>query len=172
MRFANRVLAEMEDRGGEYGAGMTLRHALNQMLQRAYAAAGNDGPGAPPAYPAAHPDVIAVTAIDERSNLYDHANIGAYVDLAAPGVDVMTAASGGAYDLASGTSFAAAHVSGVVALMLARSPRLTRERALAGLTASASDLGPPGRDERFGAGCVNAHAALLGMTVETSGSPP
>lgn len=136
------------------------------------AAAGNGGPEAPPAYPAAHPDVIAVTAIDERKGLYDHANVGDYIDLAAPGVDVMAAANGGAYDFASGTSFAAAHVSGVIALMLARSPRMDRARALAGLAATADDLGPPGRDNRFGAGCINAHAALLGMAVETSGSPP
>lgn len=136
------------------------------------AAAGNGGPDAPPAYPAAHPAVIAVTAIDERKGLYAHANVGSYIDLAAPGVEVMAAAKDGAYDLASGTSFAAAHVAGVVALMLARSPRLSRERALASLVATAIDLGPPGPDERFGAGCINAHAALLGMSLETSGSAP
>ncbi|MFV0368826.1 MAG: S8 family peptidase, partial [Hyphomicrobiaceae bacterium] len=88
------------------------------------AAAGNGGPEAPAALPAAQPSVIAVTAVDGAHQLYQHANVGPYVDLAAPGVDIMTANPGGTYDLASGTSFAAAHVSAVAALLLAKSSRL------------------------------------------------
>ena len=127
------------------------------------AAAGNDGPKSPPLFPAAHPAVIAVTAIDDHKNLYEHANIGPYVDVAAPGVDIMAAAKDGAYDLASGTSFAAAHVSAVAALILSRSPRLGRNKVLDQLTTTASDLGPPGRDERYGAGCINALRALSSL---------
>lgn len=132
------------------------------------AAAGNGGPTAAPAYPAANPTVIAVTAIDKAKNLYADANIGDYIDVAAPGVDVMAAASGGAYDLASGTSFAAAHVSAVTALMLSHTPGLSRDRIVAQLKDTALDLGTPGADERFGAGCINALRALLGTAVETS----
>lgn len=134
------------------------------------AAAGNGGPSAPPAYPAADPAVVAVTAIDDRKSLYTHANIGPYIDVAAPGVDVMAAAIGGTYDLASGTSFAAAHVSAVIALVLDQSPGLGRDRIVARVKEAALDLGPPGADDRFGAGCINALRALLGVAVETSGS--
>ncbi|MCB1528561.1 MAG: S8 family serine peptidase [Hyphomicrobiaceae bacterium] len=133
------------------------------------AAAGNGGPTAPAAFPAAHPSVIAVTAIDSGRQLYRHANLGRYVDLAAPGVDIMAASPGGNYDLSSGTSFAAAHVSAVAALLLAKSSRLDREKLLSLLTSTATDLGPPGRDEQFGAGCVNALRALTGQAVLTSG---
>jgi len=132
------------------------------------AAAGNGGPEAPPAYPAADPAVIAVTAIDAHKNLYANANVGTYIDIAAPGVDVMAAAKGGTYDLASGTSFAAAHVSAVTALVLGHASGLGRDRVVAQLKETASDLGPPGEDEQFGAGCINALRALIGMSVETS----
>ena len=88
------------------------------------AAAGNDGAGAPPAYPGADPHVIAVSALDAQSRLYDHANRGAYVALAAPGVDVLVAAPAGAYDLTSGTSVACAEISGIAALLLEKNPDL------------------------------------------------
>lgn len=133
------------------------------------AAAGNGGPQAPPAFPAAHPDVIAVTAIGEDKELYEHANIGDYIDVAAPGVDVIAAARDGAYDLASGTSFAAAHVSAVTALLLSKSPRLVRQQILEQITQTAADLGEPGPDAHFGAGCINALKALQGVNVMTSG---
>ncbi|MFV0368362.1 MAG: S8 family serine peptidase, partial [Hyphomicrobiaceae bacterium] len=85
------------------------------------------------------------------------------------GVDIMTANPGGTYDLASGTSFAAAHVSAVAALLLAKSSRLDRDKLLAQLKATATDLGPPGPDEKYGAGCVNALRALTRQAVMTSG---
>ena len=124
------------------------------------AAAGNGGPDAKPAFPASHEAVISVTAIDDDRQLYPHANVGAYVDLAAPGVEVMAPAAGNGYDLASGTSIAAAHVSGVAALMLAAEPTLKREALLERLKATAMDLGTPGPDPQFGAGCINAARAL------------
>ena len=136
------------------------------------AAAGNDGPQAPPAFPAAHPSVIAVTAIDEKNALYSHANVGDYVDLAAPGVGIMAAARDGAYDLANGTSFAAPHVSAVAALILSKSPRMDRSKLLGLLRDTAADLGPPGPDVQFGAGCINALEALTRMSLLTSGNPP
>jgi subtilisin family serine protease len=136
------------------------------------AAAGNDGPQAPPAFPAAHPSVIAVTAIDEKNALYTHANVGDYVDLAAPGVGIMAAARDGAYDLANGTSFAAPHVSAVAALILSKSPRMDRSKLLGLLRDTAADLGPPGPDVQFGAGCINALEALTRMSLLTSGNPP
>ena len=123
-------------------------------------AAGNAGPGKPPAYPAAHAGVIAVTATDQNDALYTMANRGSYVAVAAPGVDIITTTPGGGYEFMSGTSIATAHVTGVVALVLERHPEFKAD-AMAQLLANASvDLGPKGVDSAFGAGLVDAVAAL------------
>ena len=70
------------------------------------AAAGNNGAGAEPAYPAAYPGVIAVTAVDQDLNVYRRATQGAYIDLAGPGVNVWTASAQGSGALRTGTSYA------------------------------------------------------------------
>jgi subtilisin family serine protease len=129
------------------------------------AAAGNGGSSAPPAYPAAYPGVIAVTAIDATDKRYAHANRGTYIAISAPGVDILAPADGGRHAFLSGTSFAAAHVSGIVALLLERSRSLQPEGALAVLSDNAVDLGPAGRDEDFGFGRADAFAALRGLAV-------
>jgi subtilisin family serine protease len=132
------------------------------------AAAGNAGHGAPPAFPAAYPEVIAVTATDAGDRLYEVANTGPYVAIAAPGVDILVPVPGGTHDLKSGTSYAAAHVSAIVALMLELDPRLSSEAARRRLAAGAVDLGAPGKDEEFGAGRVNAALSLSANTSATS----
>lgn len=123
------------------------------------AAAGNHGPGAPYGFPAAYDSVIAVTATDEKDALMAGANRGAYVFVAAPGVDMLAPIPDG-IDVVTGTSFAAAIVSGVVANLLRetsdRSPAAV-EKALA---ATARDLGHAGFDEDFGHGLVDARAAI------------
>lgn len=128
------------------------------------AAAGNGGPKAAPAYPAAYQGVIAVTATDVADRLYSHANRGRYISVAAPGVDVLAPSGNHAHQMLSGTSYAAAHVSGIVALMVERYPALDADAARLALTASAIDLGPPGPDDQFGAGRVNAFATLRAVT--------
>ena len=80
------------------------------------AAAGNGGPDALPGYPAAYAEVIAVTAVDRNRASYDHANRGTYIDMAAPGVQILAALPGGKEGLLSGTSFAAPFVTAVVAV--------------------------------------------------------
>jgi subtilisin family serine protease len=81
---------------------LSLSGPANAMLQKAIeaaqakgiviiAAVGNNGAGAQPSYPAAYPGVVAVTAVDQKLNVYRRATRGAYVDLSAPGVDVWTA---------------------------------------------------------------------------------
>ena len=114
-------------------------------------------PDVPPAFPGADPHVIAVSAIDDQSRLYDHANRGAYVALAAPGVDVLVAAPGGAYDLTSGTSVACAEVSGIAALLLERRPDLDGPALRQVLRASARALKTA---PEAGAGLADAQAAL------------
>ena len=124
------------------------------------AAVGNQGPKSPPLYPAADKHVIGVTATDEDDKLYKGANVGAQVAVAAPGVDVMVPAPAEAYQITTGTSVAAAHVSGVAALLIERHPNVDATTVLEVLTASATKLGTEKRDDRFGWGLIDPLAAL------------
>lgn len=94
-----------------------------------FAAAGNGGPQAPPAYPAAYDRVVAVTAIDVAGRLYKHANRGSYIDFAAPGVDIWVAGrKGGTYS--SGTSLAVPYALGTAAIVMRENPAMPRDLAL------------------------------------------
>jgi subtilisin family serine protease len=104
--------------------------------------------------------VIAVTAVDEADRRYEHANRGSYVAVAAPGVDILAPVERGGYAYVSGTSFAAAYVSGIAALLLERDPNLDPKSVADLLATAAEDLGPVGRDDDFGAGRVDAYASL------------
>jgi len=116
------------------------------------AAAGNGGPTAPPAYPAALPGVIAVTAVDHDLRVYRFANRGRYVAFAASGVDVMAANAPGGMARFTGTSFATAHVAAILARC--RAGGNSAAQCLDRLVKSARDLGPPGRDDIYGYGFV------------------
>ena len=119
------------------------------------AAAGNRGPNGPASYPAAYPDVIAVTAVNRSLKGYVHANSGNYVDVAQPGVDVWTALPGGREGYRTGTSFAAPFFTGILAtLPVARAGRQSKAELLGRL--SFKDLGSPGRDPVFGQGLAFA----------------
>ncbi len=124
------------------------------------AAAGNAGPAGRAAFPAALPKVIAVTALDARDSLYPMASRGEFIDLAAPGVEIMTTIPEERFNVFSGTSMAAAHVSGVVALLLQLSPRASPEEVQRILEETAGDLGVPGKDRLFGSGRVDACRAV------------
>ena len=136
--------------------------ALHRMLAAAYekdmvliAAAGNAGPDSAPLYPAADPDVIAVTASDSRDSLFKMANRGQYIAVAAPGVEILALAPGDAYQIATGTSVAAAHVSGIAALLLERNPSL-KPKDIRTIIMSTAKPHPD-----FGAGLVNAYRAVI-----------
>jgi hypothetical protein len=135
---------------------------LHRMLAAAYAkdmvliaAAGNAGPDAAPLYPAADPDVIAVTATDSNDSLFKLANRGAYIKVAAPGVEILALAPGDAYQVTTGTSVAAAHVSGIAALLLECNPSLKPKDIRSIIMATAK----PQAD--FAGGLVNAYRAVL-----------
>jgi subtilisin family serine protease len=117
------------------------------------AAAGNGGAEARPAYPAAHPVVLAVTAVDESLEPYDFANRGDYIDFAAPGVRLWTAREKGG-GLQSGTSFAAPFITAAVALHLASGVEPDSRALRKILRRYTKDLGAPGRDAIFGWGLV------------------
>jgi hypothetical protein len=142
------------------------------------AAAGNAGAKSPPLYPAANANVIAVSATDAQDRLFTASNRGGYVAIAAPGVDVFLPAPDGKYQMTSGTSFSAAYVSGLAALMLERNPALKADELRALLMKTARDLGSPGRDDLFGAGEADAYGAIEAVigavpapVVSTSGPP-
>ncbi len=124
------------------------------------AASGNLGPKSPPLYPAADPHVIAVTATDEHDKSFAQAVRGPHVAVSAPGVDVMVPAPDDAYQLTTGTSVAAAHVSGVAALLLERHPTANAATILEVLTSTAKKLGTKDRDDQFGWGLIDPAAAL------------
>ena len=128
------------------------------------AASGNAGPKSPPLYPAANSNVIAVSATDASDKLFAASNRGAHVAIAAPGVDIFLPAPDGKYQMTSGTSFSAAYISGLAALMLERNPALKPGEVRALLMKTARDLGSPGQDDQFGAGAADAFAAVSAVT--------
>ena len=105
-------------------------------------------------------DAFFVGATNKRDELASFSTTGSFVDLAAPGVDILTTKLGGTYGTFTGTSFAAPVVSGVAALIWSVRPTLTPSTVEAILTATAVDLGTAGWDERYGAGRVDAQAAV------------
>nr|WP_235976789.1 S8 family serine peptidase [Bradyrhizobium archetypum] len=124
------------------------------------AAAGNAGAKSQPLYPAANPNVIAVSGTDAQEKLFAASNRGNHIAVAAPGADIFLPAPDDKYQITSGTSFSAAYVSGVAALMLERNPALKPGDVRTILTKTARDLGTPGRDDQFGAGEADAFAAV------------
>ena len=153
--------------------------SLERALKLAYdrgivliAAAGNAGPESPPLFPGADPNVIAVTATDVEDKLFNGANRGKYISVAAPGVDILVPAPENGYQLTTGTSVAAAEVSGIVALLLERNPKLTPADIRRILTASAKRLGPGERDDNFGSGLIDPLKALQLADPHTAATLP
>ena len=151
-----------------------LAITVDELMRRdvaVIAAAGNQGQAAPPAYPAAYAStragMLAVTAVDAQAQVYDQANRGGYVSVAAPGVQIWVPAAsarapagvfGARY--VSGTSYASAYAAGAVAQWLAVNPGQPGAAAARRLRETAKDLGPAGRDESYGNGLLQVNAAL------------
>ena len=133
------------------------------------AAAGNEGPAAPPSYPAAYDDVIAVTAVSKDLRGYRYANRGAYIDMAAPGVSIWTALPGSKEGYHSGTSFATPYVTASLAAIYSQYPVKSKKAALNLM--SFQDIGPPGRDAIYGEGLLLAPAACGGSNQIARSSP-
>lgn len=122
------------------------------------AAVGNDGPAAPPLYPAAYPGVVAVTGVDRNNKVLVEAERGPYVHFAAPGADIEAARlPEGSADI-RGTSFASPTVAALLAARLARPDRVRAAEALHELEAQALDLGAPGFDPVYGYGCLGCES--------------
>lgn len=134
-----------------------LAAAVSRAQQRGMlivAAVGNDGPAAPPAYPASYKGVFAVTGVDARNRALPEAGRALHLDFAAPGDAVLAATGLDTTDRLRGTSFAAPLVAGRLAL---RYPAPAIDRigpAVSALVFEARDLGKKGRDKIYGHGLI------------------
>ncbi|HSA02190.1 MAG TPA: S8 family serine peptidase, partial [Candidatus Paceibacterota bacterium] len=154
---------------GDLASTLFEQVAINAAVQKGatvvVSAMNDQQQGSPYALPGLLPNIIAVGAVDSRGRVADFSNLRPYVDVVAPGVDILSAwprhlddQSG--YLRAQGTSMAAPHVAGVAALMLEVNPDLTPCEVQAILEQMAQDLGTTGKDPRYGSGLVDAFAAV------------
>ena len=132
-----------------------LERVVGNLVARGHvivAAVGNDGPAAPPLYPAAYEGVVGVTGVDGRHRVLVEACRGKQVDFAALGAEVSAASKApDLYAPVRGTSFAAPLVAALLADI--RLPdSASRASSLEKLASTAQDLGKPGRDDVYGAG--------------------
>jgi thermitase len=145
---------------GGSGDSSVLRTAVDRAYGRGalvVAAAGNEGTNEPQ-YPAAYSKVIAVSATTADGRLARFSSRGDWVDLAAPGTDILSTRMSGGYDRMSGTSMSAPFVSGLAGLLASRgiSADSIRQR----MQTTAKDLGPAGDDPQFGHGRIDADNAV------------
>jgi thermitase len=145
---------------GGPGDSSVLRTAVNRAYGRGavvVAAAGNDGRSVP-RYPAAYSKAIGVSATTAYGRLARFSSRGDWVDLAAPGTDILSTRMSGGYDRMSGTSMSAPFVSGLAGLLASQgmSAHSIRQR----MQTTAKDLGPAGDDPRFGYGRIDADNAV------------
>ena len=146
--------------------GTTESSSLTQAIQYAtdkgalvVAAAGNGGALDKPKWPASLDLTIAVTAVDQSNSATPFDQRGDYIDIAAPGTNIVSTAKGDYVSL-SGTSMAAGFIAGAAALLFAAEPRISNAQVRDILLRTATDIGEPGRDFTFGVGLINMVAAL------------
>ena len=156
-------------------ADSTLQSAVSYAWNKGtvvFAAAGNSSSSSPN-YPAACTNAVAVSATDANDNLSSYSNFGNWIDLSAPGDNILTTNNGGGYGYWAGTSFASPIAASVAALVLSVKPSLSASALVTLLEQNSDDLGAPGYDSSFGWGRVNAYRAVtaaMNVTVDTT--PP
>jgi hypothetical protein len=133
------------------------------------AAAGNLNSSIP-FFPAAYDTVLAISGTDRFDRRYTSSDFGEWIDVAAPGVDILSCWRSGSssYNTITGTSMSTPHVSGLAALMYSLNPDLTPDEVRQFLRDNADDLGDPGFDIFFGWGRINARRTI--EAVMNSGS--
>ena len=119
------------------------------------AAVGNQGQDSPPQFPAAYNTVLAATAVDVEGDVYDKAVRGNHVDFSAPGVDIYVNIAGQNRYI-TGTSIAAPFITAAIASSSDMTDHKNRDDVVQYFSASATDLGPKGKDRTFGLGLINA----------------
>ncbi len=131
-------------------------HAQGTLIVAAAGNEGSRGPWSTVNYPAAYDEVMAISATDEDDNIASFSSVGGEVELAAPGVDILSTLPGDDYGTASGTSMACPHVSGAGAHLMAGG--YDNEAARAQLNDTAEDIGLD--DNEQGNGLLDVAAAL------------
>ena len=140
-------------------------------------ASAGTGETSSPSYPAAYPEVLAVSAVGPDLSISSYTNVGGNVSLAAPGGNFRSSGTSGVvsstwnyvtntpnYAYYEGTSMSAPHVVGVAALVLSASPGLTNAQLRSRLQSTAVHVGAPGRNDQYGYGLVNAYNAVTNST--------
>ena len=118
-----------------------------------------------PVYPAAYAESFAVAATNDGDGTADFSNRGDYVDIAAPGVNIISTYYDDVYGSGSGTSQATPFVAGLAALILSLDPTLTPDQVEAVIEQNAVDLGPGGKDIDYGHGRIDVGATLQALDV-------
>lgn len=134
-----------------------LRNAISRATQNGIlitAAAGNGGPSAEPVYPAAYHQVLAVTAVDRHQQAYGEANLGRYIDVAAPGVSIWVPYDNHSGYFDDGTSYATVYATAASAIIFAQNPSISPEEVILKLQRDAKDLGAKGHDSIYGWGLL------------------
>jgi thermitase len=145
---------------GSYGNSRILEHAVNYAWKHGVvvvAAAGNDNTDRP-SYPAAYDKVISVAATDQADRKASFSNYGK-VDVAAPGVDILSTVPGGGYEAWDGTSMASPHVAALAGLLAAQGRTALEIRRR--IERTAVDLGADGKDKYYGWGRIDAQRAVI-----------
>jgi serine protease len=146
--------------GGSYITS-TMRSLISELYEDGIllvAAAGNDGT-ATAMYPAAHRDVISVSALTSSLDVWENSNYGPWIELTAPGYRINSTFPPDRYALYSGTSMAVPFVSGVAALVWSNFPQCSNSQIRFALAQTAFDLGTEGCDDNYGYGLVQAKTA-------------
>lgn len=144
---------------GGPGNSLTLKLAIDRASQQGVvvvAAAGNQNTGTPH-HPSGYESVISVAATNQDDRKAPFSNYGK-VDVAAPGVKILSTVPGGGYSAWAGTSMASPHVAALAGLLAAQGLPASEIRGR--IEATAVDLGPPGKDEYYGWGRINANRAV------------
>jgi type VII secretion-associated serine protease mycosin len=155
------VICLAQGGGGATAALVTAVRAAEAANIVIVAAVGNRSQGSLAVdAPANIPGVVAAASVDRGGNHFADSVTGPAVVLSAPGVDILHPSPGGGYAKGTGTSDATSIIAGAVALVRSKFPTLSATEVIHRLTATATDKGPPGRDDQYGYGVINIVAAL------------
>lgn len=166
---------------GGWGRYQSLQNAINYAHNNGVlfvAAAGNSNSDCYNYSPAGLNNVVTVAATDYRDQKASFSSYGNSVEIAAPGVDILSLKSsggscntvGGKYCRMSGTSMATPHTAGLAALILSKDSELTPDQVLELIEVGADDLGNPGKDIYFGYGRINSFNSLTTNITHVDGT--
>ena len=167
-RVANlSVYVNSPDAGVRSAVEYAQAHHLILVCAGGNAGTGNNQPTYPAAWSGTYDNIIAVSATDQQDSAANFSESGHYIDVAAPGDDVITPYSGGGFGKQSGTSFATPYVTGTVALMLQAHPGMTPEQVRNRLEATADPPPAAVPDAKYGYGVIDPYLAVTAVRSDT-----